>query len=306
MSYIHFVGECMVELRRLSDETMSQSFSGDVYNSAVYLKRCFPQLASSVVTAIGSDSLSDRMFERFEEQSLHTDLVFRHETRAPGLYYIETDEAGEKQFTYWRSESAARTLASFLEEASLALFGQEALVFVSGISLAVIDPATRDTFWSVLRELKASGAKIAFDPNYRARLWESPEQAKAQFEQAFGLCDIALPGVEDLEDVYGTTSVEDVLALCRAHNIGETVIKNGPGSIVTLCDDELLSHTITPIEAVVDTTSAGDAFNGVYLGARKTGSSTRQAVALAAKAAGIVIQFPGAIVPESDFLKRMG
>ena len=39
MKNIYFLGECMVELRAMSESKLHQSFAGDVYNSAVYLKR---------------------------------------------------------------------------------------------------------------------------------------------------------------------------------------------------------------------------------------------------------------------------
>ncbi|MEC8230845.1 MAG: PfkB family carbohydrate kinase, partial [Pseudomonadota bacterium] len=46
-----------------------------------------------------------------------------------------------------------------------------------------------------------------------------------------------------------------------------------------------------------DTTSAGDAFNGVYLGSRLNDLTISRSVELAAKAAGTVIQHRGAIIP---------
>ena len=70
MKNIYFIGECMVELRAMSAATLHQSFAGDVYNSAVYLKRCFPQVTTSVVTALGQDNLSKKMLERFESEEI--------------------------------------------------------------------------------------------------------------------------------------------------------------------------------------------------------------------------------------------
>ena len=69
MSKIFFLGECMVELRGVSPDTMGQSFAGDIYNSAVYLKRCFPDIYTSLITVVGRDTLSNKMLERFETQS---------------------------------------------------------------------------------------------------------------------------------------------------------------------------------------------------------------------------------------------
>lgn len=305
MKNIYFIGECMVELRAMSAATLHQSFAGDVYNSAVYLKRCFPQVTTSVVTALGQDNLSKKMLERFESEQINTQLVFAHDTKVPGMYYIETDEHGERSFIYWRNDSAAKKVVDFLDADALEQLSQGDMFFFSGISLAIIEESAREDFWKVVKQLKDAGVKIVFDPNYRARLWNSVEETKEQYHLAFTFADIALPGVEDLTTLYDVHSVEAVVEYLKPYQIEEIVVKNGPESVVTKEGDTLQSHTIIPVTNVVDTTSAGDAFNGVYLGARLSDKSISSAVQLAAKAAGAVIQQPGAIAPKDIFQLAM-
>lgn len=305
MKNIYFIGECMVELRAMSAATLHQSFAGDVYNSAVYLKRCFPQVTTSVVTALGQDNLSKKMLERFESEQINTQLVFAHDTKVPGMYYIETDEHGERSFIYWRNDSAAKKVVDFLDADALEQLSQGDMFFFSGISLAIIEESAREDFWKVVKELKDAGVKIVFDPNYRARLWNSVEETKEQYHLAFTFADITLPGVEDLTTLYDVHSVEAVVEYLKPYQIEEIVVKNGPESVVTKEGDTLQSHTIIPVTNVVDTTSAGDAFNGVYLGARLSDKSISSAVQLAAKAAGTVIQQPGAIAPKDIFQLAM-
>ena len=305
MKNIYFIGECMVELRAMSAATLHQSFAGDVYNSAVYLKRCFPQVTTSVVTALGQDNLSKKMLERFESEQINTQLVFAHDTKVPGMYYIETDEHGERSFIYWRNDSAAKKVVDFLDADALEQLSQGDMFFFSGISLAIIEESAREDFWKVVKQLKDAGVKIVFDPNYRARLWNSVEETKEQYHLAFTFADITLPGVEDLTTLYDVHSVEAVVEYLKPYQIEEIVVKNGPESVVTKEGDTLQNHTIIPVTNVVDTTSAGDAFNGVYLGARLSDKSISSAVQLAAKAAGTVIQQPGAIAPKDIFQLAM-
>jgi 2-dehydro-3-deoxygluconokinase len=305
MNTIYFMGECMVELRAMSAATLHQSFAGDVYNSAVYLKRCFAGVNTSVITALGQDNLSKKMRERFESEQLDTQFVFSHESKVPGMYYIETDEHGERSFIYWRSDSAAKKTIEFLTPDCVSQLCQGDMFFFSGISLAIIDKKSRDQFWDVLKQLKDAGVKIVFDPNYRARLWESVEDTKAQYHLAFSIADVTLPGVEDLTTLYNVHSVEAVIEYLEPYQINEIVVKNGPESVITQLDNTLQSHTIIPVTTVIDTTSAGDAFNGVYLGARLSGKPIADAVQLGAKAAGAVIQQPGAIAPKDVFQQAM-
>lgn len=291
----------MVELRAIDDSTMKQSFAGDVYNSAVYLKRSYPSINSGLITAAGKDGLSEKMIQRFHQESLDTTFVFQHQEKVPGLYLIKTDIHGERSFTYWRNDSAARYLMDFLTPHISAFFKAGDSVFISGISLAVIQPSDREAFWQFLATLKTQEVRIIFDPNYRARLWDSPAQAAEAFKRMFSMADIVLPGVEDLTNLFDIHHADAAIEFCKAFNLKEIVVKNGPESVLTYTDGQIIRHPVTPVNNVVDTTSAGDAFNGVYLGARMQNRNIEDAVQLAATAAGTVIQYPGAIIPESPF-----
>ena len=252
------------------------------------------------------DSITDEkeLYEWNNEPFLN---IFESDTKIPGLYSIQVDGQGERSFTYWRENSAARQVMQFIDNAVVNQLAKGDVFFFSGISLAVIDPDARTDFWTMIEKLKAAGVSIVFDPNYRARMWDSQSQAKAQFEQAFSYADILLPGVDDFEQLYGLSSSEAVYNFCKPYQFKELVIKNGEAGIFCYADELAYHFPITPIKNVIDTTSAGDSFNGVYLGARTTGFTLSEAIELAAKAAGFVIQHRGAIVEQQayqDFIDK--
>ncbi|MBD1388287.1 sugar kinase [Neiella sp. HB171785] len=305
MKKIFLLGESMVELSRREDGAFNQSFAGDVYNTAVYLKRAFDDVSVSFVTALGCDALSADMLAAFESERIDTDFVQRSSDKLPGLYTISLDESGERSFAYWRSDSAARQVMQYVSSDLVDSLCTGDMFFFSGISLAVIQPNDRDAFWQLLRKLRDSGVQIAFDPNYRARMWSSGAEAKQQFELAFGLADLVLPGVDDFNELYGMNNVSDIRNFCRSFAIDELVLKSGSGSVYCFTDSDSLEVKITPVEHVVDTTSAGDSFNGVYLGARLQGISIEQSVKLASAAAAEVIQHRGAIIPKARFVNRI-
>lgn len=153
MKKISFMGECMVELRtdECSATSLHQSFAGDVYNSAVYLKRCFDDVSVGFVTVTGDDTFSHRMRQGFESESIDTSRVFTHPTRATGLYLIDTDDDGERSFTYWRSESAAKTIVSFLSDDVLNSLASNDMFMFSGISIAIIPSDEREPFSTSLK-----------------------------------------------------------------------------------------------------------------------------------------------------------
>lgn len=306
MKSICFLGECMVELKDLNASQLKRAFAGDMYNSAVYLKRCYNQYQVSMVTAIGRERFSEQMLDAFKQEHIDTQFVFRHPDKHAGIYHIETDDTGERTFAYWRNDSAAKHVMDFIDPTTAQTLAASDWLVVSGISLAILPQAQREQLWQLIQTLKKLGGKLLFDPNYRPALWPSPSDAKQQFDTALSQADLVLPGVEDLAPLYGTQTSEQVLELCKTHKVPEIVVKNGAKSVISHHQNQTLSHKITPANHVVDTTSAGDAFNGVYLGARLSGQSISEAVNIASHAAKAVIQYPGAIAPREAFLELVG
>ncbi|MGJ8679344.1 sugar kinase [Paraglaciecola sp.] len=301
MQKVVLFGECMLELKQNDAATMRHAFAGDALNSAVYLKRQFSQIDVSFMSAVGDDSISQQMLDVFTQEGLDNCFVYADKTKAPGVYLVQTDEDGERSFVYWRENSAAREVMQFVDQDVIDTLGSQDLFFFSGISLAVIKPEQRAMFWDMLKQLKQAGVKIVFDPNYRPRLWRDEDEAKGEFEQAFALSDLLLPGIEDFSQLYQLESVNEILDFCQPYQIEEIVIKNGPESVFIAIDGQVQEVKIQPVAKVVDTTSAGDSFNGVYLGARMTEQTPQRAVELASAAASCVIQHPGAIAPAQAF-----
>jgi len=305
-----FVGECMAELRDVPGEhkqthkqtLLAQSFAGDVYNSAVYLKRSFPNIAVEFVSAVGNDRVSDRLVSHAENESIGTQFVARSDQRTVGLYQIFTDEQGERSFTYWRSLSAAKQMFTLASNELAERLSQFDLVMLSGITLAILEPQERESLWQVLRHIKRAGVKIAFDLNYRPALWESLGEARLLVSKASSFADILLPGIDDFAALYGLNTAGDIAHFCEQFEPQELVVKNGSASVEVFTKgtaNEVIP--IEPVTNVVDTTSAGDAFNGVYLGARFSGVPVTDAVKMASKCAAYVIQHHGAIVDQQAY-----
>ena len=112
------VGEVMVEFARGSDGRFGFGCGGDTFNTAVYLARAGIDVAYA--TALGDDPYSDGMMALAAAEGVNGDLVLRVPGRLPGLYLIETDARGERQFYYWRDTSPARELFELPEWAAVA------------------------------------------------------------------------------------------------------------------------------------------------------------------------------------------
>ncbi|MBF7073613.1 sugar kinase [Glaciecola sp. MH2013] len=300
-----FAGECMLELVRQNGtnkhNTLGKSFAGDLYNSSVYLKRAFPQFHVEFMSCIGNDMLSEEFLQSLHSENLGSDYLPKSDSHHLGAYMVVTDEQGERSFIYWRNDSAAKRMISALNQSQHSTLLTAGIFFFSGISIAILLDEERSLFWRLLEQMKRAGVKIAFDPNYRPQLWRSAETAKANIEKACHMADILLPGIDDFDKLYGMKDLDECLAFCEQFNAEELVMKQGEKTVHVINADGKQSIPVVPNDNVVDTTSAGDAFNGVYIGSRCAGHSVKSSVRAASATASKVIETPGAIMPAALF-----
>ena len=293
------IGECMIELSE-SKTDLVRHFGGDTLNTAVYLTRANPDLAVHYVTAMGTDAISSAMMAQWQQEGVHIDLVQRLERKLPGLYLIETDEQGERTFHYWRSDAAARYWLQGPETDQICqqLRGFDYL-YLSGISLAILSPADRATLLQQLAEYRAAGVKIAFDNNYRPRLWESKEVAQQTYGAMLALTDIAFLTLDDEFALWDDQQEAQTLARTQALGVGEIVIKRGaePCLIVQGERHDEVPAVSLAREQIIDTTAAGDSFSAGYLAKRLAGQAASEAAHYAHQLACTVIQHRGAIIP---------
>jgi 2-dehydro-3-deoxygluconokinase len=114
---------------------------------------------------------------------------------------------------------------------------------------------------------------------------------------AFAICDIALPSAEDLACLFHIDEPMrqvDLLVEMGASEVALTLGADG----CAIADGKLRTRLPGPrVDRVIDTSGAGDAFNGVYLAGRLQGDSPAKAAEAALRVASRVVTHAGAIVP---------
>lgn len=295
-------GECMLELQGQAFGTMRQTFGGDTLNTAVYLARCGRRAGLQVdyATALGDEPLSSGMIERWQAEGVRTGLVRRLAGKLPGLYLIEVDERGERRFSYWRDQAAARAYFD-TADGDTPLERQAARIdalYFSGISLAILPPAGRDRLARLAQALRERGATVAFDNNYRPRLWPDGATARAAFARFAELASVALMTLDDEMALSGETDAAAQLVRTLALPCPEVVVKRGAQPTLVRQAGQTCDEVPTvPVPQVVDTTAAGDSFAGAYLASRLGGRSATEAAAAGNRLAARVVQHRGAIIP---------
>lgn len=290
MARIVCCGEGMLELSRRGED-WKLGYGGDTLNTAIHLARLGHDVA--YFTALGSDPLSDKLRADWEAEGLDTSLILTHPSRNAGLYAINTDDAGERSFAYWRETSAAREMFDLADTdvRRRAAAGCD-LFYHSLITTAVLNDNGRIALLLLAGLIRNQGGRVAFDGNYRPRLWETLELSRAMHDGAIRAADIGLPTLEDERALTGAVDADAVAEAWQRLGCKETVVKLGADGC-RLPDGKV----VPPPRALnpVDTSGAGDAFNAGYLDARLRGATPEEAALAGHEVAGWTVMRPGAI-----------
>jgi 2-dehydro-3-deoxygluconokinase len=293
------IGEVMVELARGGDGRFGMACGGDTFNTAVYLARAGVDVAYA--TALGDDRYSDNIVAMATAEGVKTDLILRVPGRQPGLYTIETDGKGERQFRYWRNEAPARELFELKDWNRIAesMIGAR-LIYFSGITLSLYSNAGLGRMLAIIELARQQGAKVAFDGNFRPAGWKGDlPRTRTVFMEALKRVDIALPTYDDEAVLWGDPSPEATVERLQAFGIAEVVVKNGPNSALVSAGGHQEHVPVPEVVSPVDTTAAGDSFNAGYMAARLAGENPATAAAAGHRLAAEKVRHRGAIMPRS-------
>ena len=138
----------------------------------------------------------------------------------------------------------------------------------SGISLAV-SQSLREAALRAMSLSREADRTVTFDVNMRAKLWPI-HTARASLEYAFRRADVVFCSREDAQSLYGVSDPARAADHIRGMGPETVVVKlGGEGCYVSSGGDSFTcpGYRVKP----VDTTGAGDAFDGAWVSATLEG-----------------------------------
>ena len=125
---------------------------------------------------------------------------------------------------------------------------------------------------------RAQGKLVTFDPNYRPPLWRSEAQARAETLWGLEQADVVKLSDEELSFLWGCTPEEGARRLREECGVALAMITLGPQGCY-LENARGACRVPAPAVRPVDTTGAGDAFNGGFVAALAEGKDLFEACA---------------------------
>jgi 2-dehydro-3-deoxygluconokinase len=301
-------GEAMVRLTPLGNERLERAPSlaltvgGAELNSAVTLA-CL-EVATAWVSRLPDSPLGRAIARGARANGVdisQVQWVPESEGRA-GVYYLEEASDPRPSAVYYdRAGSAFARLAPGAIDWPGILAGTSAL-HISGITPA-LGPGPRAETMAAMRAASTAGIPVAFDLNYRSKLWSEAE-ARACFVEIVPFVDILFASRATLRTFFGLDGDHpEVLAAARGR-LGPAVTilsrKRGKasrsvrlGSVAMGRDGEVITTPWRDVE-VVDRLGGGDAFAGGFLaGYIADPDDLGRALALGAAAQALKHTMPG-------------
>ena len=288
------MGEPMLEFNQLpplADGAVHylEGHGGDTSNAAIAASR---QGASvGYITAVGADAPGDSFMALWQREGVDTATVLRNEHAQTGIYFVTHDAAGHHFLHYRKASPAALYAPADLPKAALAA---ATIFYASGISQGISGSAA-DAVFAAIDIVRRHGGKVAYDTNYRPRLWP-PARAAAVMHAAMSNVDFAFPGIEDARVLTGLGDPDAILDFYLRLGSKVVVLKMGESGAYFADPQRRVLIAPHPVRAV-DATGAGDTFCGAFLARILAGDSAERAARYASVAAALTCTGYGAVAP---------
>jgi len=286
MAEIWTMGEMLVEIMRPSEgvELYEQgTFLGPFPSGAPAI--CIDTVAKlghegGIIGGVGDDDFGKCLLDRLRADGVDCRHVLKSKKNSTGVAFVTYFEDGSRKFIFHMGNTPAVEAKAPAEEEI-----DEAKFFhIMGCSL-MADSDFAEEILKTMQMFREKGAKISFDPNVRPELF-TPESMKI-IQEVLKVCNIYLPGVEELLTISGEKTVEEAVKKCFENPALEIlVLKNGSKGSVIYTREEQIKVGIYKIDAK-DATGAGDSFDGAFLCGLAEGKTLCEAGKMAAAAASI-------------------
>lgn len=257
--------------------------------------------STAFIGKVGNDAFGKLLVDTVKNNGVNADGMIVTDTDNTTLAVVSLQQSGERDFAFYRKGFADTQLLE--SEISDDTLKNTHILHFGSVSMTE-DPSRTATFNSALRA-KNMGATITYDPNYRASLWDSLDDALVQMKMPLSIVDILKISDEELPLIADTDDPEEgTKLLSERYGIPLILLTLGAkgayyrfGDCTGLCEGVKVK--------VADTNGAGDTFFGAFLsGMARLGKykpselsedEIRELVIFANKAASITTSRSGAI-----------
>ncbi|WP_191013806.1 carbohydrate kinase family protein [Treponema zioleckii] len=214
----------------------------------------------------GTDSFGADLRAVLENLKINTDGLCTTKAQHTTLAFVSLDENGERHFSFCRNPGADTQLSA--EDLNKNVLENAKILHIGSLSLT--DEPAKSATEEAVKIVKNAGGLVSYDPNYRENLWGNRKDAISIIKGMIPKADILKISEEEFFLLYGTN--------CSHEAAANEILSEGTSLVLITLGAEGVFYAFKngscKIETgtvkakkttAVDTTGAGDSFNGGLL-----------------------------------------
>jgi len=231
------------------------------------------------IAKIGNDIFGRQSAQLFDEEEINGEGILSDTDYPSGIALITVDEAGENSIVVAPGANAQLKPHDVVNQLKAY-------------------PASKIILLQLEIPLETVKAAICHAQERGVLVMVNPAPVNPGIAQLFSLIDVLTPNIKEAEMLSGLT-IKDVetaktaALIIQQRGVKQVIVTLGKLGAV-MADQEGTEHIPAPEVKTVDTTAAGDVFNGALAVYLSEGRSLREAVKFACRAAAIAVTRLGA------------
>jgi 2-dehydro-3-deoxygluconokinase len=214
---------------------------------------------TAFVSAVGMDPFGRLVTRTLCERGVGTEHIAVDPSAPTGMFFKERLGDGQRRVYYYRDRSAAARLTPGAVD--LERLGRPKVLTLSGVTLGLGDGHGLSEVARTAMSWAAASREctVVFDPNLRPALWDGA-RAAAEFSDILPLIDVLLVGRDELATLMPEVDPHEAAQRLSVSALEAVVVKDGAQGAVVHEAGRATAIAPFPVDQVVDSVGAGDAF----------------------------------------------
>ena len=232
-----------------------QNAGGSVANAAAALVT--QGLTASYLGMVGDDQFGHFLKNTLIDIGIETSGLILSKQYNTTLAFVHLFENAERDFSFYRKHGADIMFSK--DDIDEEIIRDAKVFHFSCVSMT--DEPSRSATYEGAKIASDNGVVISFDPNYRAPIWNSEQEAKIHMQKGIEIADIVKISDNEVELLFPGLSFEQ--AAREILSLGVTLVYITLGSKGAMYASRQGIGMQTGFKAkAVDSTGAGDCFTG--------------------------------------------